>query len=59
MDSLGTAIKPGVALGEEVSSLYAHARYNEYAFPAVNVIGTQPINATLEAAQSVNSPVII
>lgn len=59
MDSIRSTIKPGVALGEEVSSLYAHARHNEYAFPAVNVIGTQSINATLEAAKSVNSPVII
>ena len=59
MESIRSTIKPGVALGEEVSSLYAHARHNEYAFPAVNVIGTQSINATLEAAKRVNSPVII
>ncbi|WP_334063326.1 class II fructose-bisphosphate aldolase [Alteromonas genovensis] len=59
MDSIRSTIKPGVALGEEVSSLYAHARHNEYAFPAVNVIGTQSINATLEAAKKVDSPVII
>ena len=34
-------------------------KQNEFAMPAVNCIGTNSINATLETAAKVNSPVII
>lgn len=52
-------IVPGVITGEQVSRLYSHARQHGYALPAVNVVGTQSVNATLEAAAEVKSPVII
>lgn len=52
-------IQPGVVVGTQVGELYAHAREHRYAFPAVNVVGTQSLNATLEAAKNVKSPVII
>ncbi|NVJ87080.1 MAG: class II fructose-bisphosphate aldolase [Algoriphagus sp.] len=51
--------KPGVKYGEELRDLYAYAKENEFAFPAVNVIGSNSINAVLETAKKVNSPVII
>jgi fructose-bisphosphate aldolase class II len=51
--------KPGVLFGDELESLYKDAKENEFALPAVNVIGTDNINATLETAAKVNSPVII
>jgi fructose-bisphosphate aldolase class II len=51
--------KPGVLFGEELEALYNDAKENEFAMPAVNVIGTNTINATLETAAKVNSPVII
>ncbi|WP_288369393.1 class II fructose-bisphosphate aldolase [uncultured Algoriphagus sp.] len=51
--------KPGVKYGAELSDLYAYAKENEFAFPAVNVIGTNSVNAVLETAKKVNSPVII
>lgn len=51
--------KPGVLFGEELEALYKDAKKNEFALPAVNCIGTDNINATLEAAAKVNSPVII
>lgn len=51
--------KPGVLFGEELETLYKDALANEFAMPAVNVIGTNSINATLETAAKVNSPVII
>lgn len=51
--------KPGVLFGEELEALYKDAKDNEFALPAVNTIGTNTINATLEAAAKVNSPVII
>lgn len=45
--------------GEELTALYNDAREKQFALPAVNTIGTNTINATLEAAAKVNSPVII
>jgi fructose-bisphosphate aldolase class II len=49
----------GVLFGEELEKLYKDAKENEFALPAVNCIGTNSINATLEGAAKVNSPVII
>ena len=51
--------KAGVLFGEELEALYKDAKENQFAIPAVNCIGTNTINATLEAAAKVNSPVII
>ena len=51
--------KPGVLFGDELESLYKDAKDNQFAIPAVNTIGTNTINATLETAAKVNSPVII
>jgi fructose-bisphosphate aldolase class II len=59
MTGLASTIQPGVILDQQVSQVYAHARANQYALPAVNVVGTHSINATLEAAKQVQSPVII
>jgi fructose-bisphosphate aldolase class II len=52
-------IKPGVVTGEALNQLLRHANENNYALPAVNVVGTNSINAVLETAASLNSPVII
>lgn len=51
--------KAGVLFGEELEALLKDAKKNEFALPAVNCIGTNSINATLETAAKVNSPVII
>jgi fructose-bisphosphate aldolase class II len=51
--------QPGVLFGEELEALYKDAKENEFALPAVNTIGSNNINATLETAAKVNSPVII
>jgi fructose-bisphosphate aldolase class II len=51
--------RAGVLFGEEVEALYKDAKDNGFALPAVNTIGTNTINATLETAAKVNSPVII
>src|SRR3954467_2029350 len=51
--------KAGVVYGEELEALLKDAKDNEFALPAVNCIGTNSINATLETAAKVNSPVII
>lgn len=52
-------VKPGVILGEDVQKIFTVARENEFALPAVNVVGTNSINAVMEAASIVNSPIII
>ena len=49
----------GVLFGEELEALYQDAKDNQFALPAVNTIGSNTINATLETAAKVNSPVII
>ena len=51
--------KPGVLFGDELTALLQDAKENEFALPAVNTIGTNSINATLETAAKVNSPVMI
>ena len=51
--------KAGVLFGEELEALYNDAKQNEFAMPAVNVVGTNSVNAVLETAAKVNSPVII
>ncbi len=51
--------KSGVLSGKEVNDLFGYANKNNFAIPAVNVIGTNSVNAVLETAREVNSPVII
>jgi fructose-bisphosphate aldolase class II len=49
----------GVITGEQVQELFEVAKKHQFALPAVNVIGTNSINAVMETAKAVNSPVII
>src|SRR5215217_219767 len=51
--------RAGVLFGEELDALYNDAKANAFAMPAVNVVGTNSVNAVLETAAAVNSPVII
>lgn len=51
--------RSGVLYGDEVIELYNYANENNFALPAVNVVGTNSINAVLETAKELNSPVII
>ena len=52
-------VKPGVLAGDDVQTVFRIAKENQFALPAVNVVGSDSINAVLEAAKIVNSPVII
>lgn len=49
----------GVLHGDAVQELFEAAKKHKFALPAVNVIGTNSINAVMETAKAVNSPVII
>ena len=52
-------IKPGVATGEDVQYIFKVAKENQFALPAVNVTSSSSINAVMEAAKVVDSPVIL
>ena len=52
-------VSPGVLFGEDVQKVYDFAKKEGFAIPAVNVVGTDSVNAILESAAKVNSPVII
>src|SRR5690606_1695244 len=49
----------GVATGQMVTDIFEYAKENNFALPAVNVIGSSNVNAVLETAAKLNSPVII
>jgi len=51
--------RAGVLYGDEIKELFDYANEKNFAIPAVNVIGTNSVNAVLETASKVNSPVII
>ena len=53
------SIQPGVATGKEVQEIFNLAKAKKFALPAVNVIGSNTINAVLETAKTLNAPVII
>ncbi len=59
MTKILDVVKPGVLTGSDVQKLFAVAKENGYAFPAVNCVGTDSINAVLEAAAKAKSAVII
>ena len=54
-----TRFRAGVLHGDEVTDLFNYANENDFAIPAVNVVGTNSVNAVLETARAVNSPVIV
>ncbi len=52
-------IVPGVATGKEVQKIHQYAKDKGFAMPAVNVVGSDSVNAVMETAAALNSPVII
>ncbi len=52
-------IKPGVATGDEVQEIFRYAKEKGFALPAVNVTGSSTVNAVMETAAKLNSPVIV
>ena len=52
-------IRPGVATGDEVQAIFSYAKQKGFALPAVNVIGSNTMNAVMETAANLNAPVII
>lgn len=58
-DKVLSVVSAGVVSGKGIQDVFAVAKANGFALPAVNVVGSNSINSVLEAAKAVNSPVII
>ncbi len=58
-DKVLQSVAPGVVTGDGVQEIFRIAKNNNFAIPAVNVVGTDSVNAVMQAAKEVNSPVII
>ncbi len=56
---VSSVARPGVVTGDAVMDIYRLAQAEGFAIPAVNVVNSNSVNAVLEAASAVNSPVII
>ena len=56
---MNQTIPSGVLTGNQVQEVFKLAKEKAFALPAVNVIGSNTINAVLETAAELNSPVII
>ena len=52
-------VAPGVATGQALQEIFRIAKDQKFAIPAVNVVGSDSVNAVMEAARAVNSPAII
>ena len=56
---MGHSLKPGVVTGEDYKTLLKAAKEGGYALPAVNAVGTNSVNAVMEAAAKNRSDVIV
>ena len=52
-------VPAGVVTGDDLQKLFKIAKEEGFALPAVNVVSTSSVNAVLEAAKKVNSPVMV
>ncbi len=59
MSQIFDFVKPGVITGDDVQKVFEVAKANKFALPAVNCVGTDSVNAVLEAAAKVKAPVIV
>ena len=56
---LPTSIKPGVVTGQALVDLLDHAKEVGFAIPGVNIVGTNSINACMEAAAKYGGPIMV
>ena len=59
MGKISDQIKLGVVSGSDTQLLFKIAKEEQFAMPAVNVVNSSSVNAALEAAKLVGSPIII
>ena len=48
---MSKSLKPGVVTGEDYKTLLQNAKEGGYALPAVNAVGTNSVNAVMEAVE--------
>jgi fructose-bisphosphate aldolase class II len=51
--------KPGIVTGNQLTEIYEYCKESHCALPAVNVIGSSSLNASMEAARQASSAIII
>jgi len=56
---LPATVKPGVVTGQALVDLLDHAKTNGYAIPGVNIVGSNSINACMEAAAKYGGPIMV
>jgi len=59
MGKILDVVQPGVLSGDDVAKVFAVAKENGFALPAVNVVGSDSVNAVLEAGAKAGTAVII
>jgi fructose-bisphosphate aldolase class II len=53
------SVKPGVVTGKALDDLLNHAKENGSAIPGVTIVGTNSINACMEAAAKYGGPIMV
>merc|ERR1712127_1070957 len=56
---LPASVKPGVVTGQALKDLLDDAKAKGYAIPGVNIVGTNSINACMEAAAKYGGPIMV
>jgi fructose-bisphosphate aldolase class II len=56
---LPASVKPGVVTGQALKDLLDNAKENGYAIPGVNIVGSNSINACMEAAAEYGGPIMV
>jgi len=56
---LPASVKPGVVTGQALVDLLDAAKEQGYAIPGVNIVGTNSINACMEAAAKYGGPIMV
>lgn len=53
------SVKPGVVTGQALVDLLNYAKQKEFAIPGVNIVGSNSINACMEAAKLYGGPIMV
>ncbi|GMI49126.1 hypothetical protein TrCOL_g13551 [Triparma columacea] len=56
---LPASVKPGVVTGKALEDLLNHAKDKGFAMPGVNIVGSNSINACMEAAKVYGGPIMV
>jgi fructose-bisphosphate aldolase class II len=59
MSTLKDLVPAGVIVGDDVQKVFAYAKAHGFALPGVNCTGTDTVNAAMETAAEMNSPIIV